>query len=202
MTTESPLVNLIANDKNFLALQSSILKEAGWTVLVYQSTDEFIQSFNWKRHGCAISLVEKYNFDPWRLSLTLKDRGFVYPVIYISANASIYMAVDAMKNGASNFLSHTAPKERLHEVVKKAIEENKLQMAKQSYVKKMRDQIKQLTKTEKLVLESFCQAGSRREVAELLGMAEKTVGHHCLQINKKLKTQNIVQAVRLLLLSK
>lgn len=202
MTTELPLVNLIASDKNFLSLQSSILEEAGWTVLVYQSTDDFILSLNWKRPGCAISLVERSDFNPWNLSLILKDKGIIYPVIYISTIASIYWAVDAMKNGASSFLPYPVQKERLLDVVKEAIEENKLHMDKQSLLKKACDQIKLLTKTEKLVLESFSRGRTRKEVADLLGMAEKTVAHHCLIIFKKLNTQKMVQAVRLLWLSK
>lgn len=203
MNTESPSrVNLIARDIDFLLNQAAILKAAGWAVFTYLSIEEFFNNHDWKTSGCAILLVEPDDFDPWRLSLTLKDQDIEFPVIYIGKNASIYMAVDAMKNGASNFLSYPVRNERLLEAVKEAIKKNRNQRNKRLLIQKCRDLVEQLTKTEKIVLESFCGKSRAKDVANQFGMSERTVRQHCRSINQKFETRNIVEAVRILLLSK
>ena len=178
-----------------------LLTTTYWESDVFEECDAFLQSLNWNHPGCVIAEVSPLDLHPWYLLEKLKDRFVDFPVIYVSENPSIEMAVEAMKNGASDFLAKDAPNQRLIQAIKDAVKENRKKIDISVRMTKFRNELKKLTHTERLVLEVLCQKSSYKEVAAFLGLTPKTISAHCLHIRKKLKARNMTQAVRFLLLS-
>ena len=109
------------------------------------------------------------------------------PVIVITSYADIAMAVQAVKNGAFDFVEKPLEVDKFIDLIDLALKHNKLDDSTVG---------KPLTKAEKIVLKLILDGMSNRGIAYTLHRSERTVEVHRSHIMRKLNVDNVVDLVK------
>lgn len=167
----------------------------------FSDADTFFSANDFRRPGCILLDVRMPNMSGLELQNKLKEIGCDLPIVFVSGHADIDMAVNAVKNGAFDFLEKPAKESRLIDVIEAAVARNKANRRDQAEVADFKARLEQLTQREREVIRMVAQGYSNKEVAAEFGISEKTVQVHRGSAYRKLELHNAAEIARLLLLS-
>jgi DNA-binding NtrC family response regulator len=117
---------VVDDEKNILKLVSATLKKEGYGVETAQSSEEAIEKFSRDAYHLVITDLKLPGKTGIELLGCLKSRDPDVPVIVVTAFGTIENAVEAMKNGAFNYLTKPINSDELLSVAKEAIEKYEL----------------------------------------------------------------------------
>lgn len=117
---------LVDDEKNILKVISASLKKEGYEVETARSGEEAIGKAKAKQYNLVITDYKLPGLNGLDLLQEFKGRNQNIPVIILTAYGTIEKAVEAMKKGASNYLTKPINIEELNLVVKDAIERHAL----------------------------------------------------------------------------
>ena len=120
------------------------------------------------------------------------------PLIYISAYADVGTAVMALREGAYDFLTKPINDERLLESVEAAVNEDWQFRSTLINVKKNRELLLTLTGRELDIVRLITKGLNNKEIAEELGIAEKTVKVHRSSIYRKLQVRTPLEVLKII----
>lgn len=120
------------------------------------------------------------------------------PLIYISAYADVGTAVMALREGAYDFLTKPINDERLLESVEAAVNEDWQFRSTLINVKKNRELLLTLTGRELDIVRLITKGLNNKEIAEELGIAEKTVKVHRSSIYRKLQVRTPLEVFKII----
>lgn len=120
------------------------------------------------------------------------------PLIYISAHADVGTAVMALREGAYDFLTKPINDERLLESVEAAVNEDWQFRSNLKNVKKNRELLLTLTGRELDIVRLITKGLNNKEIAEELGIAEKTVKVHRSSIYRKLQVRTPLEVFKII----
>lgn len=143
-----------------------ILESAGWTVRSYASAEAFLKLDDPHIPGCVVLDVQMPGMSGIELMRELASRSNRLPVIFATAHGDIDMAVQALKDGASDFLPKPVKADRL--------------------IAAARTLWDTLTPREKEVAKGVAAGDLNKQVADRLGITEKTVQAHRSSLLRKL----------------
>src|SRR6185312_4906924 len=102
-----------------------LLKSVGLPVRAFASAQEFLPSYDPRQPGCLVLDVRMPGMSGLELQQQLNLRGATIPVVFISGHGDIPMAVEAMQQGAFDFLQKQFRDHDLIERVQKALERDR-----------------------------------------------------------------------------
>jgi two-component system response regulator FixJ len=196
--TESALVHLIDDDEGVREALTILLTEAGFTVRSHKSGTDFLGVFPAIDPGCIISDIRMPGIDGLELQQRLKGARNTLPLIFITGHGDIQMAVQAMREGAMNFIEKPFDDTILIEAVRLALKS----MRGASTVDPLGEvqaRIDSLTPREKEVLECLVIGKANKITAFDLGMSIRTVEVHRARIMQKMQAGSLSELVRLVL---
>lgn len=123
------------------------------------------------------------------------------PVLLITGMPDVEIAVAALKEGVHDFLTKPIESERLHEVVQGALDVSESRAQADGAAREARRRLQRLTAREREVLELLVEGSASKVIAERLGCSKKTVDVHRSAILRKFDVDNVVELVRLYLLT-
>jgi FixJ family two-component response regulator len=177
---------------------SILLEMEGLKVTTYDTGDSFIVDAMRLKAGCILMDVHM----PGRSGLDILDAigGAKYhaPVVMISGQGDVPMAVYAMKHGAFDFIEKpfdaTIVLKRVREAMAQASRLNPVTMHGRLPAFPGHEN---LTAREVDVLEHIVAGASNKEAGRLLGISPRTIEVHRARIMEKLKARNTAELVRL-----
>lgn len=168
---------------------SRMLTGAGIYTETFDSSEAFLEKFADLPLGCILLDVRLPGLNGLELLQRLKREGLPHPVIMMSGHGDIPTAVEAVKGGARDFVQKPFRKDELLAVVGLAFE------AITSLARSGAHRIELLTPREKNILAAFAHGIPNKIVANNLGLSTRTVEMHRANIVKKLKVDNLTQAL-------
>ncbi len=177
---------------------SILLQMEGLRVTSYENGEEFIADAPTLRAGCVLLDVHM----PGRSGLDILDavggREYQAPIVMISGQGDVPMAVHAMKHGAFDFIEKPFDADVVVKRVREAIAR-----ASRSSPVMMQGRLpafpghETLTAREVDVLEQIVGGASNKEAGRVLGISPRTIEVHRARIMEKLKARNTAELVRL-----
>jgi FixJ family two-component response regulator len=129
------------------------------------------------------------------LSLIVKKRPGL-PIVFISGYGDIPQAVNAMRAGATDFLTKPIEEKTLLDVVKQAlIQEQKVRRDRREGIV-YRSRFDSLSNREKEVCALVVEGRLNKQIAAELGISEKTVKVHRGRVMKKVGVESLAELVR------
>ena len=116
----------------------------------------------------------------------LASRSNRLPVIFATAHGDIDMAVQALKDGASDFLPKPVKADRLIAAIEKAVKADLERRKAEDGIAAARTLWDTLTPREKEVAKGVAAGDLNKQVADRLGITEKTVQAHRSSLLRKL----------------
>ena len=127
----------------------------------------------------------------------LAKTGGLLPIIFLTGTGDIPKSVQAMKHGASDFLTKPVNDEDLLAAVRVAIEKDRALRQEQAELSEIRARLATLTPREREVLEYVVAGKLNKQIAGDLGTVEQTVEVHRAQVMQKMRVHSVAELVRL-----
>ncbi|WP_206028406.1 response regulator transcription factor [Thalassoroseus pseudoceratinae] len=128
----------------------------------------------------------------------LNAEGWRSPIVMISGQAEIAMAVKAMHNGAFSFLEKPTLPNELQAVLEKAFLEDRSRIDALEWRETVLNRVRNLSRREREVLEHTLQAKNTKQVAMEMFIGVKTVLRHKSNVLKKMKVRNELELLSML----
>ena len=176
---------------------SRLLRTAGFSVTAFASAEEFLAQYDPQTSGCLVLDLAMPAVSGLELQGILADRGSLLPIIFLTAYGDIPKSVQAMKLGASDFLTKPVNDEDLLAAVRVAIEKHRALRREQAELSEIRARLATLTPREREVLEYVVAGKLNKQIAGELGTVEQTVKIHRAHVMQKMRVQSVAELVRL-----
>ena len=102
---EDLLIHLIDDDAAFRRSLVFLLESMGWTVASHASAEDFLAATPEPgATACLVLDIRMPMMSGLELQQQLRQRGWQAPIVFITGHGDVELAVQAMKNGACDFL--------------------------------------------------------------------------------------------------
>ncbi|MGR8979478.1 MAG: response regulator transcription factor [Gammaproteobacteria bacterium] len=197
MKESAPTVYVIDDDPAVLKALARLLRSYELNVATFASPQEFLRQFESGLHGCLVLDVAMPDLDGLELQQKLAVRGNELPVIFLTGHGDIPMSVQAMKQGAVDFLTKPVLDQDLIEAVHAAIERDRTNRRTRAELADIRKRLAALTPREREVMNHVVSGRLNKQIAADLGTVEKTIKVHRAHLMTKLKVRSLAELVRL-----
>ena len=174
-----------------------ILESAGYRVRSFESAESFLEGHDAAVPGCLLLDVCMPGMSGLELQRSLAGSPGERPIVFLTGKGDIQTSVDAMKEGAVDFLTKPIDDVRLFAAVDQALRLD----AKQRHERAIRTLIEQrvdsLTRRERDVLMSVLRGRLNKQIGLELGIGEKTVKVHRMRVMRKMGAHSVAELVQL-----
>ena len=191
-----PTVYVVDDDLDFRSALRALLRSMGFTVESFASAEAFLGGYDPARLGCLVLDVRMPDMGGIELRDELSRRGVQAPVIFITAFGDVRMAVQAMRNGAHDFLLKPFRDQELIDSVQRAIEHAAADGEWRAECRHISERIKSLTPRELEVLRLLTRGMGNKGMAAELCLSRRTVEVHRSHVMKKMEADSLAQLVR------
>ncbi len=189
------VVFVISGDSKVRRSLALRLKQLGCDGRLSHSLQDFQRNSSPHDAGCILLHVAHADTDLAWLS-TLGEQECHWPVIGIAAKADVETAVLAMKRGAFDFLLETCSDRRLRAAVDEAFAWDAVWRQHIAHVQSIRRRLKQLATPLRDVLDLLLKGWSNREIADVLGLAVRTIEVRRAKVMHTMKARTLVALAR------
>ncbi len=193
----SPLVYIVDDDASFLTATSRLLRVSGFAVRTFPSAAEFLARRDAGAPGCVVTDLHMPEMDGLELQAALAETGNPLPILFLTGQGDIPSSVRAMRGGAEDFLEKRAPKEMLLDAVKRALARDASDRAARGRQRAAAARLESLTERECEVLGFVVRGLLNKQIADKLGIGERTVKLHRTAITTKLGVPSVAELTRL-----
>ena len=195
--TPSHTVFVVDDDEAVRKAVSRLLRSAGIAAAVFASPGEFLAHYNPAAPGCLLLDMTMPDLDGLQLQTALNEKGCILPIIFLTGHGDVSKSVQAMKQGAFDFLSKPAKDKDLLTAVRAAFEKDTFARQEQAKLSEIRARIDTLTPREREVLEHVVSGKLNKQIAADMGITEATVKMHRAHVMEKMKVQSVAELARL-----
>ena len=189
-------VFVIDDDTEVLKALARVLASSGWRVATFSSPERFLESVGSAR-GCIVLDLAMPGLNGLELQEALETRRSVLPIVFLTGRGNIASSVQAMKQGAVDFLEKPVDDERLLDAVSAALSKHR----KLSDARDERDRVEAriglLTPRERQVLEKIVAGRMNKQIAAELGTVEKTIKFHRANVMHKMGVRTLADLVKI-----
>jgi FixJ family two-component response regulator len=197
MSADQPIVFVIDDYTPVRNAISRLLRADGFVVAAFASADAFLAQYDSGAWGCLVLDLAMPAVGGLELQEILSQRGSLLPIIFLTAHGSIPQSVQAMKHGASDFLTKPVNDEDLLAAVRAAIQKHRAIREEQAELSEIRARLATLTPREREVLEYVVAGKLNKQIAGDLGTVEQTIKIHRAHVMQKMRVRSVAELVRL-----
>ena len=197
MLNEKRLVHIVDDDEGVRRSLDFLLSHAGYSVRRWDNAEAFLRNADKMAKACALIDIRMPGMDGLALQREMKAQGFDFPVIVVSGHGDIAMAVQAMREGAVDFLEKPADRQNVLDAVRNAfatIDDCEEQRSRSDWARMM---LGRLTLREKEVLDGLACGYPNKTIAYDLGISSRTVEVYRANIMDKLRVSSFAEALRI-----
>jgi len=195
--TAQPLIHVVDDDDSLRSALQRLLAAAGYRVKAYPSAGEFLLDPPGDAPGCLLLDLRMPGPSGIDLQEALSRHGIRLPVIFLTGHGDLATGVRAMKAGAVDFLTKPVEREPLLAAVARALELDAAQRAARGADAQLQARFAQLTARERDVFELVVAGRLNKQIADALGIAERTVKAQRAQVMAKLGAANAAELGRI-----
>ena len=194
-----PVVFIVDDDEAVRNSLRLLVKSVGLTAGALVSAQEFLTSYDPLQPGCLVLDVRMPGMSGLELQQQLNLRGAVIPVIFITGHGDVPMAVEAMQQGAFDFLQKPFRDQDLIDRIQRALEKDRVNRAELGKRSDLRARHEALTPREREVLALVMSGKANKVMAADLGLSQRTVEVHRARVMEKMGASSLAHLVRMVL---
>jgi len=176
---------------------SRLLRAAGFVVTAFASAQEYLAQYDPAASGCLVLDLAMPDVGGLELQSILAQKNSLLPIIFLTAHGDISKSVQAMKHGASDFLTKPVNDEELLAAIRTAIDKNRILRLEQAELSEIRARLATLTRREREVLDYVIAGKLNKQIASDLGTVEQTIKIHRAHVMQKMRVRSVAELVRL-----
>ena len=196
----SRFVHVIDDDDALRDSLRFLLTSAKFHVETYESATAFLAALPQIKGGCIVTDVRMPRLSGIELLRRLKSMSIDLPVIVMTGHGDIALAVDAMKDGAIEFLEKPFDDEVLLKAVRVALDRYGIEAKKEAEKAQIRERLDSLSQREREVLEGLVAGHPNKIIASDLKISPRTVEIYRAHVMIKMNADSLSDLVRMSLL--
>src|SRR5271163_2873467 len=121
----APVIYVVDDDDGMRRALDTLLSTVGYRTAVFSRPSEFLAKFNADAPGCLVLDIRMPDMSGLEVQQHLNRVGSMLPVIFITGHGDVPMAVQAMKEGAFEFVQKPFRDQDLLDRINHALEQDK-----------------------------------------------------------------------------
>ncbi len=194
------IVHVVDDDQAVRQSLSFLLASDGLPVRLHESAAAFLTNVTDAQSGCIVTDVRMPELDGIEFLRRLKARGFALPVIVMTGHADVPLAVEAMKEGAADFIEKPFDDERLLAAVRSALDHHQKKSQHDARTADVQLRLQSLSERERQVLDGLVAGKANKVIAYDLSISPRTVEIYRANVMTKMRAASLSELVRLALL--
>jgi len=175
-----------------------LLSSQNHNIKCFSNGADFLNDYDPERYNCIILDVRMPGMNGLEIFNKLRSCNYFPPVIFLSGHADLCTAVEAVKNGASEFLQKPVVDNTLVDQIAELIKVDMEKREKWHLKEAIKTQLSHLTSREQEVMHLMLTGKLNKQVADELGIAIKTVEVHRSRILEKMNVRSALALSHLL----
>lgn len=199
MTDTQQTVYVVEDDEAVRDSLELLLKSDGKPVKTYDNANAFLKDYSEKMAGCIVLDIRMPGMDGMELQKKLNDKHSILPIIFVTGHGDVPMAVDAMKEGAVDFIQKPYREEALLQKIEAALEQDQEQRKTLGEKQEILRRVKSLTPREHEIMDRMIAGQANKVIAIELEISQRTVEIHRSRVMHKMGTHSLAHLVRMVL---
>jgi FixJ family two-component response regulator len=197
MKSTDPIVLIVDDDAMVREGIQSLVRSIGLRVQTFASAAEFLSAKIPDVPKCLVLDVRMPGQSGLDLHRQLKEANTEIPTVFITGHGDIPMTVQAMKQGAMEFLTKPVRGQDLLDAVQSAIDRDRTLRKERAEIELLRRRFESLTPRETEVLNLVVAGLLNKQIADRLGTSELTVKTHRAHVMEKTQADSLASLVRM-----
>jgi FixJ family two-component response regulator len=191
------LLAILDDDKSMQSALKDLIESEGMSTLCFDSAEQFLDSGARHKAACLIADIRMPGMSGIELQAKLKAEQCRIPIIFITGRGDIPLAVNAMKEGASDFFTKPVNGTSLLSAVERALQQNLDNRREALEYARLVVRYESLTSRERELLPLLVSGLLNKQAAFELGITEYTVQFHRGHIMRKMQADSFAGLVRM-----
>jgi len=188
---------VVDDDDGMRRALGTLLSTVGYKTALFALPSQFLARFKADEPGCLILDIRMPEMSGLEVQQQLNRVGAMLPVIFITGHGDVPMAVQAMKEGAFQFIQKPFRDQELLDHINHALQfdrDNRKDLAARAEVQR---RVETLTPREKQVMDLVVEGQANKVMAIDLGLSERTVEIHRAKVMEKMGARSVAHLVKM-----
>src|ERR1700675_2972963 len=192
-----PVIYVVDDDDGMRRALDTLLCTVGFKTAVYSRPTDFLANFKADAPGCLVVDIRMRDMSGLEVQQQLNRIGSMMPVIFITGHGDVPMAVQAMKEGAFEFIQKPFRDQDFLDRINHALKqdaENRSTVARRAEIQ---HRLESLTPRERQVMDFVVDGAANKVIAIDLDLSERTVEIHRAKVMEKMGARSVAHLVKL-----
>lgn len=199
MSSADTVVHIVDDEEVVRNSLAFLLQTSGFAVRVHETATDFLKLAPTISNGCLITDLRMPDMDGVELLRRLRAAGALLPAIVITGHGDVQMAVEAMKNGALDFIEKPFADDVLVESIGRAVSRAAEQHQSLAAAEQLRARLDTLSERERQVLGGVVAGQANKTIAFNLGISPRTVEVYRAGLMAKMQAKSLADLVRMVM---
>jgi two-component system response regulator FixJ len=190
-------VHIVDDEETIRKSVGFMLRTAGFSVETYASGAAFVSVAAEAKIGCIVLDLHMPGLGGLQVQAALADIGVEMPVVVLTGNGDVALAVQAMRAGAVDFLAKPVEKAMLLEAIHRGFARIDRADGRAVEEAQARALVETLSPREQDVLEGLAQGLPNKTIAYDLEISSRTVEVYRASLMQKLGVQTLAETLRI-----
>ena len=199
MSSADTVVHIVDDEEVVRNSLAFLLQTSGFAVRVHETATDFLKLAPTISNGCLITDLRMPDMDGVELLRRLRAAGALLPAIVITGHGDVQMAVEAMKNGALDFIEKPFADDVLIDSIARAVSRAAEQHHSSAAAEQLRSRLDTLSERERQVLGGVVAGQANKTIAFNLGISPRTVEVYRAGLMAKMQARSLADLVRMVM---
>ncbi|HEX4973706.1 MAG TPA: response regulator transcription factor [Steroidobacteraceae bacterium] len=192
-----PVVYIVDDDDGMRRALTVLMTTVGYQPVAYARPGEFLAKYDPNQASCLVLDVRMPEMSGLEVQQQLNRKGSLLPVILVTGHGDIPMAVQAMKDGAFDFLQKPFRDQDLLDRINAALKQDAQNRESIDRLADLRQRAESLTPREHEVMGHVVDGKANKVIAIDLGLSERTVEIHRANVMEKMGARSVAHLVKM-----
>jgi FixJ family two-component response regulator len=192
-----PVIYVVDDDEGMRRALTVLMTTVGYQAMAFAKPTDFLEKYDPEQHACVVLDVRMPGMSGLEVQQQLNRRGSILPVILVTGHGDIPMAVQAMKDGAFDFLQKPFRDQDLLDRINAAVKQDGENRAMLEQLADLKRRAESLTPREREVMGLVVDGKANKVIAIDLGLSERTVEIHRANVMEKMGARSVAHLVKM-----
>jgi two-component system response regulator FixJ len=190
-------VYIIDDDEAMRDSLNFLLDSANFNVTLFETALRFLEALPGLEFGCVVSDVRMPGLDGIELLKRMKADQSKFPIVIMTGHGDVPLAVEAMKQGAVDFLEKPFEDDRLIGMIEAAIRQAEPTLKSGALAQDIAARIASLSPRERQVMNGLIAGLSNKLIARDYDISPRTIEVYRANVMTKMQANSLSELVRL-----
>jgi two-component system, LuxR family, response regulator FixJ len=196
-TKRKPVIYIVDDDDGMRRALTVLMTTVGYQPMAFSRPGEFLAKYDPNQPSCLVLDVRMPEMSGLEVQQQLNRSGSLLPVILVTGHGDIPMAVQAMKDGAFDFLQKPFRDQDLLDRINAALKQDAQNRESVDRLADLRQRAVSLTPREREVMGHVVDGKANKVIAIDLGLSERTVEIHRANVMEKMGARSVAHLVKM-----